>query len=351
MPPRGADMCFTMSVTDELELAEDRIDRISRVYPGSHVVLLPDGENAAGHSWPLAAITVRASDERLYAVENGGLVVQRHLEAFLESGARWWFKVDPDTVVWRRFRSLPDGACFFGTIQGGNPGPSLQGGCIGGTRAAAHELVESDALLSSELLDPGGSWARGNPFLLARAARGLVSFDFVHAWACRRAGISLLAHAEIRSEWKQPPLDASQHAISHPHKTVDVAGEQLALRARLQVSARFVELIEANVPAHATLAVVSKGDGGLAELRDRTARHFPADETGAWAGFHPRDSEHAIALLALEQSGGADHFALPETGEWWLEFYDGLARHLESRHRLVAHEPGAGRIWALEERS
>jgi hypothetical protein len=349
VPLRDADLCFTMSVIDERELVEDRVARISRVYPGSHVVLLPDGTHTAGRPWPDVGVSVRSNEERLYAVENGGLVVQRHLEAFLDSGARWWFKVDPDTVVWRRFGSLPDGICFFGTMQGGRPGPSLQGGCIGGTQAAARALLESAALLSPALLDPESSWAHGNPFLLARAARGLVSFDFVHAWACRQAGIPLQAHAEIRSEWKQPPLDPSQHAVSHPHKTVDVDGEQLALRARLEVSARLVELIEANVPAHATVAVVSKGDDCLAELGERVARHFPADETGAWAGFHPRDSEHAIALLAREQTGGADHFALPDTGAWWLEYYDGLARHLESRHRLVAQEPGAGRIWALEE--
>jgi hypothetical protein len=121
------------------------------------------------------------------------------------------------------------------------------------------------------------------------------------------------------------------------------------LRARQKCSVRLVDLILSAVPPEAIVAVVSKGDEALTALGRRTGRHFPADENGAWAGFHPSDSEHAIALLESARSTGVNHFALPQTGDWWLDFYDGLAQHLATAHRLVAHEPGAGRIWALEE--
>jgi hypothetical protein len=350
MATAGGELCFTMSVTDEVELVRDRVARLQRIYPGCSVVLLPDGVEAARRAWPGGrGVSVQASPESLYAATNGGLVVQRHLEAALGSAAAWWFKVDPDTVVWRRFRRLPAGQCFFGTIQGGLPWPSLQGGCIGGTRAAVEALAGSRALLAPELLEPGRSWAGGNEVLLTRARAGLVSFDFVHAWACREAGIPLIPFDEIRSEWRQPPPDPRRYAVTHPHKALDVDAEQRMVRARQNTSARLVELIRNAVPPEATVAVVSKGDEALTALGRRIGRHFPAGENGAWAGFHPRDSRHAIALLESERAAGVDHFALPQTGDWWLEFYDGLARHLATRHRLVAHEPGAGRIWALEE--
>lgn len=344
----GEQLCFTMSVTDEVELVRDRVARLSRVHRGCRIVLLADGRSAARRSWPSGPnVSIRGCAKRLYGVENGGRVVQRHLEVFLESGASWWFKVDPDTVAWRRFRDLPLTTCFFGTIQGGNPGRSLQGGCIGGTRDAAEELVASSLLLSPVLLDPEATWASGNPFLIARALAGLVSFDFLLAWACRQAGIPLVAHPEIRSEWKQPPLDPSQYAITHPHKKLDLEAEARAIRSRRRVAARLARLIRERVPLGATIAVASKGDIRLTAVGLRHARHFPADDSGSWAGFHPADSAHAIALLEDERAAGVDHFALPETGDWWLEFYGGFAEYLASSHRLVVHAPGAGRIWAL----
>ena len=344
--PAGKELCFTLSVTDERDLVEDRLRRIERIYPAARVVLIPDGRKAGRRSWPTGRdVVVRPSTRALYAVESGGRVVQAHLESFLETDARWWFKVDPDSVLHRGFRELPDGICFFGTVQGGNPGPSLQGGCIGGTRTAAELLAGSGLLLSPALRAPEYSWARGNPILLERAHRGLVSFDFVHAWACRALGIPLVVHPEIRSEWKQPPPDSDRYAITHPHKTLDEAAERRLQARQRGVAARLVELIRSSVPADAVVAVVSKGDESL--TRTRATRHFPADDDGRWGGYHPADSAHAIRLLEAARAQGVDHLALPETSEWWLDFYDGLARHLSSTARLVAHGAGAGRIWAL----
>ena len=347
--PTGRDLCFTLSVTDEHELVADRVSRLELVYPDSRIVLLPDGPEAALEGWP-ASVTVRPSDTRLYAVESGGRVVQAHLEAFLGSDALWWFKLDPDTVLRRGFRRLPVETCFFGTIQGGNPGPSLQGGCIGGTRSACSLLADSGVLLAPELRTPARTWARSNPNLLARARDGLVSFDFVHAWACRKLGIPLVDHPEVRSEWKDPPDDGHSYAVTHPHKRLDLDAEEREAARRRRVAGRLVELVESTIPAGSIVAVVSKGDERFAALTGPAARHFPADEDGGWAGYHPADSAHAIRLLEAERARGVDHLAVPETAEWWLDHYTGLARHLSTRHRLVADAPGAGWIWALEGR-
>jgi hypothetical protein len=339
----GRDVCFTMSVTDEPELVADRVMRLRRCYPACRVVLFPEREG----EWQLDAGVSVEPVEHLYDVTRGGTVVRRHLEAFVATGCNWWFKVDPDTVAWRALRSLPADVCFFGTIQGGGPGPSLQGGCIGGTREAATTLLVSGSLEADLLSRPAASWAKGNPNLLRRAFAGLVSFDFVHAWACREAGIAVVAHAEIRSEWREPPPAPWRWAFTHPHKTLDLAAESRRALERQALARRLVALIDRELPSTASVAVVSKGDESLINSLSRRARHFPGDADGGWAGYHPADSAEALAMLERDRLLGVDHFALPQTGDWWLDHYEGLARYLATRCQLVAQAPGAGRIWAL----
>ena len=235
-------VCFTMSVIDEYDLVDDRVARLQAAHWDCRIVVLPERCGV----WP-QSVEVRPV-ERLYSVGNGGLVVERHLEAFIASGCTWWFKVDPDTVAWRPFNHLPEDACFFGTLRDDEPGPSLQGGCIGGTRAAAAALLESGALRSPLLLDPGASWAAGNPHLAARAEAGLVSFNSVHAWACREAGIELRDHPEIRSEPRDPPADPWRWAFTHPHKWLDVEDEPPRMLTKPLTAS--VALANAHVGAH-----------------------------------------------------------------------------------------------------
>ena len=105
-------------------------------------------------------------------------------------------------------------------------------------------------------------------------------------------------------------------------------------------------MMRGRVPGGAHVAVVSKGDERLLALGGRTIRHFPAiGET--YAGFHPSDSEHAVTLLERERERGAEYFVIPATAFWWLDHYAGLARHLETRYRLVASREGTGAIWSL----
>jgi hypothetical protein len=348
---RGSELCFTMSVVDELELVCARLARIRAAYPATRVVLLVDPLGCTTvplDRWPdRPRVEMRVTPPGLYAVANGGRIVQEHLHAFLDGEERWWFKVDPDTVVRRPFASLPIEECFFGTVQGGAPWPSLQGGCIGGTRAAAERLATSGALESPDLCDFEATWASGNPNLLARARAGLVSFDFVHGWACQEARIPLRDHPEIRSEWRRPPADPDRYAVTHPHKSVDESAEYGAAADRDQVARGVVAMMRERVPGGARVAVVSKGDERLTAVGGLSVRHFPRLE-GKYAGFHPSNSGHAISLLELERADGAEYFVIPATSLWWLDYYGGLARHLE-RYRVVASQTGTGAIWSLEE--
>jgi hypothetical protein len=89
------------------------------------------------------------------------------------------------------------------------------------------------------------------------------------------------------------------------------------------------------VPSDATVLVVSRGDDELLALGPRRAMHFPQDEDGRYAGYHPADSDEAIALLEKTRAGGADFLLFPSVTFWWLDYYDGFKQYIEHRYRLV----------------
>ena len=98
------------------------------------------------------------------------------------------------------------------------------------------------------------------------------------------------------------------------------------------------EVARTVLPPKATVAVVSKGDDELLRFGDElTGWHFPQNEDGVYAGFYPADSTLAIAHLEELRSKGAGYLLFPETAFWWLDRYEGFARHLDAGYR---------RIWA-----
>jgi GT2 family glycosyltransferase len=109
------------------------------------------------------------------------------------------------------------------------------------------------------------------------------------------------------------------------------------------------EAVSATVPDDATVLVVSHGDEALLDLEGRPARHFPEAEDGDWAGHHPADSAEAIERLEASRGDGARYLVVPPTYRWWLSYYDGLRRHLESRYQAVHSDERGGDIYLLEE--
>jgi radical SAM protein with 4Fe4S-binding SPASM domain len=101
------------------------------------------------------------------------------------------------------------------------------------------------------------------------------------------------------------------------------------------------------LPAESTLLVVSKGDARLLKLDCRAAWHFPAVGGGAWAGYHPPDSESAIEQLKAMQRRGADYLVVPATTAWWLTHYEGLAAWLGNHCPVVFENERTGTIFAL----
>jgi len=80
--------------------------------------------------------------------------------------------------------------------------------------------------------------------------------------------------------------------------------------------------------AGSTILVVSKGDDRLLRVQGRTGWHFPRAADGRYAGYHPEDSEDAIAHLERLRRQGAGYIVFPQTSLWWLEHYSALKRHL-----------------------
>jgi hypothetical protein len=114
-----------------------------------------------------------------------------------------------------------------------------------------------------------------------------------------------------------------------------------------EVRRRVQETIELLVPEGAIFAAVSKGDDALIRVDGRQGWHFPRTQTGQYAGHHPYDAAAAIAHLEDVRAGGAQYFVLPSIYLWWLDYYEGFARHLESNYRLVADDRDACLVYSL----
>jgi hypothetical protein len=96
--------------------------------------------------------------------------------------------------------------------------------------------------------------------------------------------------------------------------------------------------------------MVSRGDEQLLRLEGRHARHFPQAADGSWAGHHPADSSEAVAALEAMREVGGEFIVFPKTGMWWLEHYEGLREHLESRYDVIVRDEHVCVIYALNGR-
>ena len=96
------------------------------------------------------------------------------------------------------------------------------------------------------------------------------------------------------------------------------------------------ETANAMIPRNATVLVVSRGDEELLRIGPRRALHFPQDEFGRYAGYHPQDSEAAIAALEEMRARGGEYLLLPSTSFWWLDYYEGLRKHLDGSYPAIA---------------
>ena len=225
VPYNEDDLTFCMLVYEDHERAVWCLENLRRSYPEARVIVISDGDPDPRHETLAQRFGVRyVAGERLYPVANGGRLIARMFDLFLEQPTRWFFKIDTDTGIYRRFRPLPGEADLFGDWARIET-RCLQGGCIGIARSAVERMHASRLLLGPELLDPRTSWARdldGSliPACVERAEQqGLIAFEFVLTWCAHRLGLEIEQFLDIRSEWKFRPSNPEDvFAVVHPIK-------------------------------------------------------------------------------------------------------------------------------------
>jgi len=215
------ELTFFALVYRDCDAMADCLRDLRKHYPASRVILRSDGDHD-----PRLSLLARSNDvdlrleSRLFAIENGGAIIERMLLLFLEKPTRYLFKIDPDTVIHRRFRYLPLRSGVFGTLQCEQDTPSVQGGCMGFTSDAAEQILKSGLLRDPRLQEPTKFIDDSGYFfrMADRAERcGLASFDWIVPWVAGELGIPLFAFDEVNSGWRQPPPNpAGRYAVSHP---------------------------------------------------------------------------------------------------------------------------------------
>ena len=104
--------------------------------------------------------------------------------------------------------------------------------------------------------------------------------------------------------------------------------------------------VRTHVPDDGGLLIVTRGDDGLLGLGGRKSWHFPCSADGGYAGV-PANSEEAINLLDRMRAEGAGFLLIPGWARWWLDYYEGLSRHLAVNARLLAEDDDC-LLFALE---
>jgi hypothetical protein len=110
---------------------------------------------------------------------------------------------------------------------------------------------------------------------------------------------------------------------------------------------RIRQVLDRQLPARATVAVISRGDEKLVTVSGRRAWHFPQTPKGVYAGHHPADSHAAIVHLEQVRARGARYLLIPRTAFWWLDHYRDLADHLQRSATCVFRDDHTCALFAL----
>ena len=116
-----------------------------------------------------------------------------------------------------------------------------------------------------------------------------------------------------------------------------------------RVIARVRDEVARTVPPGSIVLVISRGDEELVRFPNHRGWHFPRTAGGEYGGYHPQDSHAAIAHLEELRSAGAAFLVLPRTAFWWLDYYGGVAEHLQRSARRIVDDRDACLIFAFED--
>jgi glycosyltransferase involved in cell wall biosynthesis len=117
-----------------------------------------------------------------------------------------------------------------------------------------------------------------------------------------------------------------------------------------QLIHRIREIVDAAIPSGCKTAVISKGDEEMTRLNGSKVVHFPQNERGVYAGYHPGTSAEAIAHLEALRAKGTDYLLIPSTAFWWLDYYPEFRDHLEKNYTTVVRDENTCILFALQTR-
>lgn len=146
-----------------------------------------------------------------------------------------------------------------------------------------------------------------------------------------------LDHDVEAALWQLQKALAARAGAPAPSHWLEYRGQVQQLR----------ELICRLTPPGATVAVVSRGDGRLVDLPDRSGVHLPQDDSGGYAGFHPADGPAAVESLESLRARGIEYLAMPAGARWWLEHYPEFAVHLDEVGTPLVPEGSEALVWRL----
>jgi GT2 family glycosyltransferase len=130
-----------------------------------------------------------------------------------------------------------------------------------------------------------------------------------------------------------------QHRLAAAVNGTGSAFEPSEILGYRKLLAGIQAMVDESVPRGATVIVISRGDDEALELGDRRGWHFPQEPDGSYAGSYPLDSDDAVAQLERLRERGGEYLLVPGTSAWWLDHYEGFARHLHERyHRLAEND-------------
>ena len=221
------DIAWAIHVFRSRTQVEWCLRQLRKAYKRSRVVLISDGDDDGYDDLAERFGCSLIRGEHLYRLETAHVWVARLLQHLLAGPETYLFKIDPDTRVWRKLRSLPAFTSLFGTLETVSEGcnaeigvpANVQGGCIGMTRDAAAAMLASRLLSKRSCgVEYRRTWARCVDMELVVANRRF-SQDFLISWLAHALEIPIVESAEIRSRWRRVVDNPSKrYAITHPHK-------------------------------------------------------------------------------------------------------------------------------------
>ena len=223
--PKDSDIAWLIHAYKNKVPLVQCLKNLRLVYPESRVVLIVDGdgEDYSDLVKPFKVKLIKGS--HLFAHKTCHLFVTRFLKALLKGPEPYFFRIDPDTQVWRRFKQLPAVSCLFGTVETTTAyfredikgAPNIQGGVLGITRDVAQAVLDSGLLTEENCIPPTSLWIRCRDMVKLVEA-GSIADDFVLSWAADSLGYPMFPSSEIRSNWGRKPDNSDlTYAVTHPN--------------------------------------------------------------------------------------------------------------------------------------